>query len=191
VARLVRAFLETGTIPETESTLASTRYKALTELSTIYGIGPVTARLLYARGVRTIDDLCRWYDVDPDYSSPVASVNAIKPEESGNGIIETTGRATSGSGEDGKEGLIRASLGFRRDLEVKIPRAEVEEIGALVQAHLDAVQPGCVSTICGGYRRGKPESNDVDVIISHPDEDAMEGLCKRVVRRMTDEGGTC
>ena len=71
---------------------------------------------------------------------------------------------------------------------------------------LDEVQPGCVSTIAGGYirphlapckvligrvyryRRGKQESNDVDIVFTHQDASKIKGLCKRLVRRLYDRG---
>jgi DNA polymerase IV len=104
LARLVEAFVETGSIPEVTATLKSQRYKSLSLLSSIYGIGPTTARLLYGKGVRTLEDLQRWYDVDPD--APEAVVDGVETIQNGNE-------------EEGKEGLIRAALGFRADLEVK------------------------------------------------------------------------
>ena len=33
----------------------------------------------------------------------------------------------------------------------RIPRAEVEAIHATIMDHLNAVEPGCVGTIVGGY----------------------------------------
>ena len=33
----------------------------------------------------------------------------------------------------------------------RIPRAEIEELGRAVAAELDALEPGCVSTLVGGY----------------------------------------
>lgn len=35
----------------------------------------------------------------------------------------------------------------------RIPRAEVEEIGRVVMHELDVLEPGCVSTIVGGFVR--------------------------------------
>ena len=32
---------------------------------------------------------------------------------------------------------------------------------------VDTLIPHCKFTICGGYRRGKDESNDVDIVITH------------------------
>lgn len=37
-----------------------------------------------------------------------------------------------------------------------------------IQSELDEIRPGCLHTICGGYRRGKTQSNDVDIVITDP-----------------------
>jgi DNA polymerase IV len=72
--------------------------------------------------------------------------------------------------------------------------------------HLNAVEPGCVSTITGGYvteplyflfssktplsryRRGKPESNDIDVVFTHPNAKSAKNLCGRLVERLRSAG---
>ena len=38
------------------------------------------------------------------------------------------------------------------------------------------------------YRRGKSESNDVDMVFTHPDASKVKGLCKRFVRRLHERG---
>jgi DNA polymerase IV len=180
IARLASAYIKTGTIPEVKATLASGRFVALCLLSSIYGIGPTTARVLYARGVRTIRDLCSWYDVDPDTPPPKAE-----------GLDVDTSTSSPQNAEDGtkdQEHLIRAALVFRADLEIKIERAEVEASYALVAEELEEIQSGCISTICGGYRRGKLLSNDVDIVLTHPDTDVGKGLCQRIVERLVSKG---
>jgi DNA polymerase IV len=54
----------------------------------------------------------------------------------------------------------------------KIPRAEVERIGTTILEYANKLRPGCQMVIAGGYRRGKPMSGDVDVILTNPDEEA-------------------
>lgn len=54
----------------------------------------------------------------------------------------------------------------------KIPRLEVESIAKTVLDHADSLRAGFQMTIVGGYRRGKKMSGDVDMVLSHPDEDA-------------------
>lgn len=61
-------------------------------------------------------------------------------------------------------------------------------MGRVIMAELDEFEPGCVSTIVGGYRRGKQESNDVDIVLTHPDGERVKGLCKRFVKRLYDRG---
>jgi len=81
---------------------------------------------------------------------------------------------------------------LRSELNEKIPRDEVEEMHDAVMEHLEQIQPGCLSTVVGGYRRGKLESNDVDIVISHPHlqsgGDQVKGLCAKLVNRLWDNG---
>jgi len=47
-----------------ETILASSRFRSLSAFTSIYGIGPSTARQLYSLGLRTIQDLERYYEVE-------------------------------------------------------------------------------------------------------------------------------
>lgn len=49
----------------TEKFLSSTRFLTLSAFNTIHGIGPHTARHLYSLGLRTIEDLEKYYEVTP------------------------------------------------------------------------------------------------------------------------------
>lgn len=73
---------------------------------------------------------------------------------------------------------------FYEDFEERIPRSEVEEIAAVVLTHANQLQPGFQMVICGGYRRGKPDCGDVDVILTHPDEDATHGILKPLLESL-------
>lgn len=42
--------------------------------------------------------------------------------------------------------------------------------------------------ICGGYRRGKPDCGDIDVVLTHPDEEATDGFLRELVDVLEDEG---
>jgi DNA polymerase IV len=55
-----------------------------------------------------------------------------------------------------------------------IPRREVQKIATLITSHAEAILPGVRSMLVGGYRRGKEECGDVDLLISHPVEDAIK-----------------
>lgn len=59
---------------------------------------------------------------------------------------------------------------YYNEFQQKIPRAEVESIAARIHTHANIIHPGFQLCIVGGYRRGKPSSGDVDVVLTHPDE---------------------
>ncbi|OWP02963.1 hypothetical protein B2J93_3543 [Marssonina coronariae] len=71
---------------------------------------------------------------------------------------------------------------------MRIPREEVESIGRVVLDHANQIQDGFQMVICGGYRRGKPDSGDVDVMLGHPDEETTEGLIRPLLASL-EEGG--
>ncbi|KAL8811034.1 MAG: hypothetical protein Q9200_002123 [Gallowayella weberi] len=72
---------------------------------------------------------------------------------------------------------------------LKIPRTEVEAIAEIVTRHAQkAVDERVQCIIVGGYRRGKSESGDVDLIVSHPEQSATAGLVDKVVRSLEQEG---
>ncbi|GAA94973.1 hypothetical protein E5Q_01628 [Mixia osmundae IAM 14324] len=75
------------------------------------------------------------------------------------------------------------SLDYRDEIAQKIPRSEVEKIHDLVKLQLDKLQPGCLTMLTGGYRRGKPFSNDIDILITHP-HDTVHGLLSKLVNRL-------
>lgn len=52
----------------------------------------------------------------------------------------------------------------RADLARRIPRAEVGAIGAQIIKLIKIANPLAQSLICGSYRRGSPDSGDVDVL---------------------------
>ncbi|KAK9412846.1 hypothetical protein SUNI508_12355 [Seiridium unicorne] len=64
---------------------------------------------------------------------------------------------------------------------LKIPRAEVEHIGNTILTRASRIREGFQMVIVGGYRRGKEESNDVDVVLSHPDLDATHNFIEELV----------
>ncbi|KAL7922088.1 hypothetical protein ACQKWADRAFT_313302 [Trichoderma austrokoningii] len=67
------------------------------------------------------------------------------------------------------------------EFQLKIPRAETEAIANAILAHVRRIDPGFQMVIVGSYRRGKPESGDVDVIISHPDEAQTLDVVERLI----------
>ncbi|KAG5647080.1 hypothetical protein DXG03_001450 [Asterophora parasitica] len=126
----------------------------------------------------------RYYDVS------VAEDGTLKDEE--DEVIFTPNGKRVPRSDQLPDLSIKAALALREDLDASIPREEVEEMHAAVMVEVEELQPGCVSTIVGGYRRGKPLSNDVDIVISHPDlrsgAEQVKGLCKKLVQRLYKRG---
>jgi DNA polymerase IV len=75
--------------------------------SSIYGIGPSTARRLYALGLRTLDDLEVYFGIEPE-EDPSQLVEIEHDEKYGKA-------GESGLGET----WIKIALGLRKDLEMK------------------------------------------------------------------------
>ncbi|KAI0644908.1 Nucleotidyltransferase [Trametes meyenii] len=184
ISGLVEEFLDSGKIIEARKTMSSERFQALSLFSTIYGIGSHTGRRLYNLGLRSLDDLEIYYGVEPEAIE--VRVGVIEVEEQSRNPEGIRGR--NENDDDLSESWIKVALGLRDDLNRKIPRDEVGEIGRVIMNELDKLEPGCVSTIVGGYRRGKPDSNDVDIVFTHPDSNKINGLCKRFVKRLHERG---
>ncbi|KAF7362250.1 DNA-directed DNA/RNA polymerase mu [Mycena venus] len=162
-----------------ETIAASARFKSLSEFTTIYGIGATTARKLFdSFGLRTLDDLKEHYASHDPPPHPYWH-NRNHSEER---RIMTPAPVLS----------IMAALDLRDDLNEKIPRAEVDLMHDIVMGELGKLRPGCLSTVVGGYRRGKTESNDVDIVITHPTlvsgSDQVKGLGEVLVNRLYEAG---
>ncbi|KAJ3724399.1 hypothetical protein C8R42DRAFT_701765 [Lentinula raphanica] len=175
----IQEYIEHGEISECKSILNDARYQSLVDFTTVYGIGPSTARNLYSSGLRTFEDLEKHYDVSPrtnDEIGQTLSPDYLKASP-------TTGLPQLS---------IKVGLALREEFSLQIPRSEVEEIHDAVMNELKHIRSGCVSSIAGGYRRGKDKSNDIDIVISHKDlksgGDQVKGLCAELVKRLYDKG---
>ncbi|KAJ9128397.1 hypothetical protein QFC24_000690 [Naganishia onofrii] len=195
-------FLETGHIAESEEIIASDRYQALELFSSVFTIGNSIAKQLYdVHGCRTMDDLLDHYALKEagEWDTGVVGQGIpagykSKPggERFGTGERKRRSRDAARRRKEGKMSqaeIVREWVALKPDLDKKIPRAEVTEIAECVKVHLDALMPGCRYTVTGGYRRGKSESNDVDVVICPPTDDVDEGqLLRDLYTRMADLG---
>ena len=76
-----------------------------------------------------------------------------------------------------------------KDFKMKIPRAEMDLLVNILETHRDKVDKDLIITPCGSYRREKPESGDIDVLITTSNwktgEDrpaSMDEYIKRLVK---------
>ncbi|KAI0881162.1 Nucleotidyltransferase [Annulohypoxylon maeteangense] len=89
--------------------------------------------------------------------------------------------------ENGWDGLTRVQqigLKYYDELQEKISCPEAEEIGRAILIHTNKLRKGFQMVIGGGYRRGKTESGDVDVILSHPEGSATSNFIVKLVNSL-------
>ena len=71
----------------------------------------------------------------------------------------------------------------------KIPRAEVEQIAHTIHDHAVLVRDDNIqSLVVGGYRRGKDASGDVDIIVSHPNQEQTLNIIHDIVASLETGG---
>lgn len=115
------------------------------------------------------------------------------------GVAATTARSFFNKGwkdiddivENGWDSLSRVQqigVKYYDEFLLKIPRSEVEDIGRVILMHANKLHPGYKMCIVGGYRRGKPESGDVDVILSHPNEAFTSGFVEHLTAALDESG---
>ncbi|KAI4144747.1 MAG: hypothetical protein LQ340_006542 [Diploschistes diacapsis] len=83
----------------------------------------------------------------------------------------------------------KIGLKYYHEFLSKIPRPESERIASIVAEHAKKLIGDEIQyTIVGGYRRGKPESGDVDIVLSHPVEKKTLNLITPLVAELARSG---
>jgi DNA polymerase IV len=82
----------------------------------------------------------------------------------------------------------QSGVKYYGEFQQKIPREEVERIGDVILSYANAIRAGFQMVICGGYRRGKKMCGDVDVVLTHPDEEATNGFIKLLIDKLVPDG---
>ncbi|KAF3817030.1 hypothetical protein GH733_013772 [Mirounga leonina] len=169
--RVVQELLEHGVCEEVERVRLSERYHTMKLFTGIFGVGVKTADRWYRDGLRTLDSLHK------------------QPQR-----LTQQQRAGGDSGEHEPVGLgrsgDRASAGLRHyhDLSAPVRRPEAEALQQVVEAAVACVLPGATVTLVGGFRRGKLQGHDVDLLVSHPQEGREAGLLPSVMGRLEKQG---
>jgi DNA polymerase IV len=60
----------------------------------------------------------------------------------------------------------RIGIDHFKDFETRIPRAEVRQHGLIIEHALERIDPGIQTMIGGSFRRGSPDSGDIDVLVT-------------------------
>ncbi len=83
---------------------------------------------------------------------------------------------------------MRISLKYLEDLEERIPREEVKEIGDFVRESVEKIVKGTQVEIAGSYRRGKPMCGDVDVLVCLKENQKKEGVLQKILDDIDKRG---
>ncbi|XP_006166068.1 DNA-directed DNA/RNA polymerase mu isoform X2 [Tupaia chinensis] len=82
----------------------------------------------------------------------------------------------------------RAGLQYHQDLSTPVQRPDAEALQQVVEVAVRQTLPGATVTLTGGFRRGKLQGHDVDLLISHPEEGQEVGLLPQLLLRLQDQG---
>ncbi|KAL6037575.1 hypothetical protein STEG23_004894 [Scotinomys teguina] len=82
----------------------------------------------------------------------------------------------------------KAGLKYYKDLSTPVGRADAEALQQLVEATARQTLPEATVTLTGGFRRGKLQGHDVDLLITHPVEGQEVGLLPRVIVQLQKQG---
>jgi len=74
---------------DAEKILADPRFQSLSAFNRIHGIGPHTARRLYDLGLRTLEELERYFEVTPGMSDE-ETISLLEGSENAEAAVEKT-----------------------------------------------------------------------------------------------------
>ncbi|CAF9904868.1 MAG: hypothetical protein GOMPHAMPRED_002970 [Gomphillus americanus] len=172
--RLFRQFRETGSLEEADEMRNDPKLQTLALFWNIHGVGAYAAKNLYEKGYRTIDGLR--YKVWPQ----LGELFEDDPVE-GNRLDHLENPGLDREQQQG--------LKYYYDFLEPISREEVEQIAAIIEQHLKAITDDRAQVmLVGSYRKGKPTSGDVDIIVSHPEAFQTANLIDRLYDSLSDEG---
>nr|CAD7458976.1 unnamed protein product [Timema tahoe] len=70
-------------------------------------------------------------------------------------------------------------LKYFEDFEKRVTKEEIQEIEKIIKEEVGKLDQDYLVTICGSYRRGKPDSGDIDVLLTHPSYTSKDGNSKK------------
>ncbi|XP_035866230.1 DNA-directed DNA/RNA polymerase mu isoform X3 [Phyllostomus discolor] len=85
-------------------------------------------------------------------------------------------------------GQQQAGLRHHQDLSMPVQRPDAEALQQVVETVVVQALPGATVTLAGGFRRGKLQGHDVDLLITHPQEGQEAGLLPRVMCSLQQQG---
>ena len=134
--------LDTGTLEQIKDfdTGEVSTTKQLLDLQKITGIGPAKAKKFLEQNI-TLEKLLK-LDFSKLSDSDIPILDALTHHQ-------------------------QLGVKYFHDLEHKIPHSEISEMEIYLKEILSKNIPGLNMMICGSYRRKKPESGDIDILLYH------------------------
>ncbi|CAE7154066.1 unnamed protein product [Rhizoctonia solani] len=169
---LIEEYIKTGKIAEAQKIAGSERFQVLSLLTQVHGVGAAKAREHYAAGHKTLQDLTKYYRAKAEAGTHLGIFAALQLHDELNATY----------------GYFLLAFSLIDSTSVRIPREEMENIAKDIFDELSVIQSGCEYTICGGYRRGKPYSSDIDIILTHPQMGLERHLCTKLVEHLKEIG---
>ncbi|KAI8066673.1 hypothetical protein BC940DRAFT_302035 [Gongronella butleri] len=167
-----------------------TKITHIDQAKTIKGIGPKTSRMI-ADYLRT----GKVQDVDEAKARPDTALMNLFYNIHGVGATKarewiSKGYKTLDDVQQHEKLSKDQKLGIKYYDEFlkRIPRSQVDIMVAEFDAVVKRVQPGCKYTVCGSYRRGKADSGDVDIVVTHEDNKVSQVLLETLVAQLQKEG---
>jgi len=124
-------------------------------LARVSGIGPAKAKELVNAGIKTLEDLKKHQNMLTHHQKL--------------GLKYETNLINKFPHIKNLWTDMIYSFRYFDDFEKKIPRAEIIQIEDILKGDVKEISRDYLVTICGSYRRGREESGDIDVLITHPD----------------------
>eukprot|EP00759_Apiculatamorpha_spiralis_P009696 PhF_6_TR16927/c0_g1_i1/m.25450/K03512/POLL; DNA polymerase lambda len=69
-------------------------------------------------------------------------------------------------------------------MKIRIPRKEVAMIESIVAKMCFEISPTLTLNTCGSYRRGKPDSGDVDILLCDRSGKVHDGVCEILLHKL-------
>ena len=141
IAKKVDEIIAQGFLQEADDVRNDHLIKAVELMSEIHGIGPVVAKkIVYDKGILTLAELQKRKD---------------EPQENGRPLLDQK---------------MQLGLKYHKNILERIPREEMILHDKFLLKELTSLKkkfPGTTLKVVGSYRRNKPDSGDIDVLISN------------------------
>ncbi|CAL1539750.1 unnamed protein product [Lymnaea stagnalis] len=144
VRKVISDLLDLGSSPEVEEIKFSDWFRKMKLFTSIFGVGPATAKSWIEKGWKSIEDV-------------------------------------RNAGHPSKDWRIVWGLAFHEDLTTPVSRQEADRFMDILQCEAQNILPGTIITLTGGFRRGKSNGHDIDILITHPTDGAELGILSKLL----------